>query len=134
MGWLIIGILLLIFFSGSGTLFCFVFLNESGSIGAWCATGICVVITCIVVCYLCVKELWNIGYIRNLLSIQVINLCITHFFITILVWRIIDLESSISRIRLNESSNKANITRLLSSCVIFSQSISNCLAISFANS
>ena len=62
MGWLIIGILLLIFFSGSGTLFCFVFLNESGSIGAWCATGICVVITCIVVCYLCVKELWNIGY------------------------------------------------------------------------
>ena len=38
MGWLIIGILLLIFFSGSGTLFCFVFLNESGSIGAWCAT------------------------------------------------------------------------------------------------
>ena len=76
MGWLIIGILLLIFFSGSGTLFCFVFLNESGSIGAWCATGICVVITCIVVCYLCVKELWNIGYILSVIAILGIILLI----------------------------------------------------------
>lgn len=69
MGWLIIGVLLLIFFSASGTLFCFVFLNEVGSIGAWCATGICIVITCIVVCYLRVKELWKVSYILSIIGI-----------------------------------------------------------------
>lgn len=69
MVWLIIGVLLLIFYSGSSIFFEIVFLNESGSIGAWCATGICIVITCIVVCYLRVKELWNIGYILGIIGI-----------------------------------------------------------------
>lgn len=69
MGWIIIGILLLIFFSGSGTLFCFVFLNEAGSIEAWCATGVCVVLTCIVVCYLRVKELWKASYILSIIGV-----------------------------------------------------------------
>lgn len=69
MGWIIIGVLLLIFFSGLGTLFCVVFLNEAGSIGAWCATGVCIVITCIVVCYLRVKELWKASYILSVIGI-----------------------------------------------------------------
>lgn len=88
MGWLIIGVLLLIFFSGSGTLFCFVFLNESGSIGAWCATGICIVITCIVVCYLCVKESWKVSYILSIIGIfGIIQLIILTTVETPSFWR-----------------------------------------------
>lgn len=88
MGWLIIGVLLLIFFSGSGTLFCFVFLNESGSIGAWCATGICIVIICIVVCYLRVKESWKVSYILIIIGIfGIIQLIILATVETPSFWR-----------------------------------------------
>lgn len=85
---LIIGVLLLIFFSGSGTLFCFVFLNESGSIGVWCATGICIVITCIVVCYLRVKESWKVSYILCIIGIfGIIQLIILATVETPIFWR-----------------------------------------------
>lgn len=88
MGWLIIGVLLLIFFSGSGTLFCFVFLNEAGSIGAWCATGICIVITCIVVCYLRVRESWKVSYILSIIGIfGIIQLIILATVETPSFWR-----------------------------------------------
>lgn len=90
MGWMlmIIGILLLICFSVEGTFFCFVLLDESGSIGTWGATGICMVITCIVVCYLRVKELWKASYILSVIGMMgIIQLIILGTIETPYIWK-----------------------------------------------
>lgn len=59
MGW-IIAIGLLLFFSGSGSLFCFVFLKEAETAGPWIATAISVIAMCVVVSYIKIKEIWSI--------------------------------------------------------------------------
>lgn len=59
MGWIIV-IGLLLFFSGSGSLFCFSFLKEAETVGPWIATGISVMAMCVVVSYIKIKEIWSI--------------------------------------------------------------------------
>ena len=56
----IIAIGLLLFFSGSGSLFCFIFLKESETAGPWIATAISVMVMCAVISYIRIKEIWSI--------------------------------------------------------------------------
>lgn len=58
---LIIGIVLLIIFCGSGTLFCIVYLVEAQTSGPWIATIICIIITCIVICCVRIEGMWSMG-------------------------------------------------------------------------
>lgn len=59
----IIAIGLLLFFIGSGTYFCIIFLNEANGAGPWIATFISLVIACIAITYVRIKEEWKISTI-----------------------------------------------------------------------
>lgn len=59
MGW-IIAIGLLLFFSGSGSFFCFMFLSEAETVGPWIATAISLVVMCVIISYIRIKEQWSI--------------------------------------------------------------------------
>jgi hypothetical protein len=65
---IIIAIGLLLFFSGAGTFFCIVFLNEANGAGPWIATIINMVIAFFVVTYVRIKEEWNVATILAIIG------------------------------------------------------------------
>lgn len=65
MSWGII-IALLLCLPIMGSMYCFDFLQEANSAGPWIATGICIVLTFAVICYLTLNEMWSL---KSLLSI-----------------------------------------------------------------
>lgn len=68
MEWIIaVGLLLL--FVGAGAMFNFGLLGESGMAGPWIATVVCVLVECIVICYMRVKEIWRIGTMLKTIGI-----------------------------------------------------------------
>jgi hypothetical protein len=65
---IIIAIGLLLFFSGAGTFFCIVFLNEANGAGPWIATIINMVIAFVVVTYVRIKEEWKMSTILAIIG------------------------------------------------------------------